>query len=364
MMNKPPSTLELRSAPLLHNPRSVEQIMRQVIYALLPLCVYAIYVFGLSAAALIIVVTVSGLATEQLCSRLAGRAGTLGDGSAIITGLLLALTLPPGFPLWMGAVAGAIAIGLGKALFGGLGGNIFNPALVGRAFAQAAFPTAITTWHAPFMNGRFSHFIPTSLTAPFAAPVDAPLWYGALPLDAVSGATPLALHKFEHVATGTLDLFLGSTAGSLGETSGVLIAVCGLVLAVRRLLNWRIPAAVLVSAFAVSTAFFLVDGQRYPSPWFMLGSGGLMLGAWFMATDPVGAPVTPRGAWLFGALIGAVTIVIRLFGGLPEGVMYAILLGNAATPLIEAITPPRAFGVNSRRASGATRAAKSDQAPP
>ena len=355
-MSKPPTTLELRSAPLLHAPRSVEQIMRHVVYALLPLCAFAVYVFGLSAATLIVVVTISCLGTEQLCNHLASRASTLADGSAVITGLLLALTLPPGFPLWMGAVAGAIAVGLGKAIFGGLGCNVFNPALVGRAFAQAAFPTAITTWHAPFLNGRFTHFTPTSLTLPFTVPPDAPLWYGALPVDTVSGATPLALHKFEHVATGSLDLFLGTTSGSLGETSAILILVCGAYLAARRLLNWRIPVAVLASTFAVSAAFALVDGQRYPDPWFMLGSGGLMLGAWFMATDPVGAPVTPRGAWLFGALIGAVTIVIRLFGGLPEGVMYAILVGNAATPLIEALTPPRAYGT--------THMAKPDKPPP
>jgi electron transport complex protein RnfD len=343
-MNKPPTTLELRSAPLLHTPRTVEQIMRHVVYALLPLCAFAVYAFGLSAAALIGVVTVSCVGTEQLFNRLAGRVSTLADNSAVITGLLLALTLPPGFPLWMGTVAGFIAIGLGKAVFGGLGGNIFNPALVGRAFVQAAFPVAITTWHAPFMNGRFTHFMPTSLTAPFLVPPDAPLWYGALPVDTVSGATPLALHKFEHVATSTLDLFLGTTAGSLGETSAILILLCGAYLAARRLLNWRIPVAVLASAFAVSVAFTLTDSQRYPDPWFMLGSGGLMLGAFFMATDPVGAPVTPRGAWLYGALIGAVTVMIRLFGGLPEGVMYAILLGNAATPLIEAVTQPRVYG--------------------
>jgi len=343
-MSKLPTTLELRSAPLLHTPRTVEQIMRHVVYALLPLCAFAVYAFGLSAAVLILVVTASCLGTEQLFNRLAGRATTLGDYSAVITGLLLALTLPPGFPLWMGAVAGFIAIGLGKAVFGGLGCNIFNPALVGRAFVQAAFPVAITTWQAPFLDGRFSHFLPTTLTLPLMTPPDAPLWFGALPVDAVSGATPLALHKFEQVTSGTLDLFLGTTSGSLGETSALLILVCGAYLAARRLLNWRIPVAVLASAFVVSGAFFLADSQRYPDPWFMLGSGGLMLGALFMATDPVGTPVTPRGAWLFGALIGVVTIVIRLFGGLPEGVMYAILLGNAATPLIESITQPRAFG--------------------
>lgn len=343
-MPRSPTTLELRSAPLLHAPRTVGQIMRHVVYALLPLCAFAVYLFGLSAAALILVVTASCAGTEQLFNRLTGRDNTLGDNSAVITGLLLALTLPPGFPLWMGAVAGFIAIGLGKAVFGGLGCNIFNPALVGRAFVQAAFPTAITTWHAPFLEVRFTHFLPTTLTLPFHTPANTLPWSGALAVDAVSGATPLAQFKFDHVTAGTFDLLLGGTSGSLGETSAILILVCGGYLAARRLLNWRIPVAVLASAFAVSAAFALTDGQRYPDPWFMLGSGGLMLGALFMATDPVGAPVTPRGAWFYGVLIGATTVFIRLFGNLPEGVMYAILLGNAATPLIEAVTQPRVYG--------------------
>jgi electron transport complex protein RnfD len=215
-MNKPPTTLELRSAPRCM--RRHGQQMCAMDHALLPLCGRV----RLARAPPDPVVTASCLATEQLCNRLAGRAGTLADGSATITGILLALTLPPGFPLWMGAIAGIIAIGLGKAIFGGLGCNIFNPALVTR-FVQAAFPTAITTWHAPFMTGRFNHFIPTSLTPPFATPPDTPLWAGALPLDVVSGATPLALHKFEHIGTGSLDLLLGNTSGSLGETSAILI---------------------------------------------------------------------------------------------------------------------------------------------
>ena len=340
--------LELRTAPHLHAPRSVEQIMRNVVYALLPLCAFGVYAFGLSAAALIAVVTASCLATEQLFNRLAGREGTLGDGSAIITGILLALTLPPGFPLWMGAIGGFVAIGLGKALFGGLGQNPLNPALVGRAFLQAAFPVAISTWTPAFVDGRFSHLIPASLALPFMKPPAAALWQGHLPVDFVSGASPLALYKFEHVMTPPLDLFTGMTSGSVGETSAWLILVCGAYLAARRMLDWRIPVGVLASAFFAAGALHLVDAQHYPDPLFMLLSGGLMLGAVFMATDMVGSPVTPLGVWLYGALIGVLTIVIRVFGGLPEGVMYAILLGNAATPLIEAATQPRVYGAGRR----------------
>jgi electron transport complex protein RnfD len=343
-MSEPtPAQLALRAAPLLHAPRSVDFIMRQVVLALLPLCAFGIYLFGLSAAALLAVVTLSCLGTERLFNRLANRESTLGDWSATITGLLLALTLPPGFPLWMGAVAGFIAIALGKTLFGGLGGNVLNPALVGRAFAQAAFPVAITTWTPPLLDGRFSHFIPSSLALPLMSPGPERIWAG-INVDAVSGATPLAAHKFEHSGTAALDLFLGTTSGSFGETSALLILLCGAYLIARGIMGWRIPLAVLGSAFLLALLFHWVDATRYPEPLFMLLSGGLMLGALFMATDMVGAPVTPRGQWLFGSLIGVLTIVIRLFGALPEGVMYAILLGNAATPLIEAITQPRVFG--------------------
>ena len=342
-MAEPMPQLELRSGPHLHAPRSVEQIMRNVVYAMLPLCGFGVYAWGLSAAALIVVVTASCVGTEQLFNRLARTESTIADWSATITGILLALTLPPGFPLWMGAVSGFVAIGLGKALFGGIGFNVFNPALVGRAFAQAAFPVAITTWTPPFLEGRFTHFIPSTLALPLMMPGPQRAWDG-VPIDAVSGATPIAAQKFEQTLTGYQDLLFGYTSGSLGETSAILILLCGAYLASRRMLDWRIPVAVLLSAALVTWAFHAYDASRYPSPLFMLLSGGLMLGAVFMATDMVGSPVTPLGVWLYGALIGTITIMIRLFGALPEGVMYAILLGNAATPLIESVTQPRVYG--------------------
>jgi electron transport complex protein RnfD len=276
------------------------------------------------------------LGTEALFNRLADRAGTLADWSAVITGLLLALTLPPGFPLWMGAVAGFVAIALGKSLFGGLALNVFNPALVGRAFVQAAFPSAITSFVAPYASDRFTALIPSSLTSPLMQP---PL------VDAVSAATPLAAQKFDSVLTDTTALFLGNTGGSLGETSALLILLCGAYLAARRIFDWRIPAAVLAGAALVAGALHAVDGARFPDVPFVLFSGGLMLGAVFMATDPVGSPVTPLGVWIFGLLIGALTVLIRVFGGLTEGVMYAILIGNALAPLIDRLTPPRVYGM-------------------
>ncbi|MES9929018.1 MAG: RnfABCDGE type electron transport complex subunit D, partial [Candidatus Thiodiazotropha sp. 6PDIVS] len=264
--------------------------------------------------------------------------------SATITGLLLAMTLPPGFPLWMGAVAAFIGMAMGKAMFGGLGMNAMNPALIGRAFVQAAFPVAITTWTPAFFEGRFSQFIPTTLTPPFLQPPVVGEWVAQVTVDSFSGATPLALQKFEGVVTDHMDMLLGTTAGSAGETSALLILAGGLYLAARRMLDWRIPVLVLLGAALTAGVFFLIDPVKYPDPLFVVLSGGLMLGAWFMASDMVGSPVTPLGVVIYALMIGFLTVIIRLFGGLTEGVMYAILLGNAATPLIDQITQPRVFG--------------------
>jgi len=337
-------SIELRTSPHLRKMHSVETIMRNVVYALLPLCAFAVYQFGISALALILTVLSSCLLTEALFTWLGNKPASINDFSAAITGILLALTLPPGFPLWMGAVAGFIAIGLGKSLFGGLGYNLFNPALVGRAFVQAAFPVAITTWTPSFAEGRFVEFIPGTLTLPFTAPADVAAWSREVSVDAFSGATPLAQMKFDGIAMPAMDLFTGMSAGSSGETSALLILLCGAYLVARRMMDWRIPAGILISAFTASGLLYLLDSGSYPPPLFMLFSGGLMLGAVFMASDMVGSPVTPLGVWIYAALIGVVTIIIRIFGGLTEGVMYAILLGNAMAPLIEAATQPRVYG--------------------
>ncbi len=175
--------IELRTSPHLKQTVTVEQIMRNVVYALLPVCAFAIYAFGISVLALLMVTTLTCIASESLFCRLAGKPDTVDDWSITITGLLLALTLPPGFPLWMAAVAAVVAVGLGKALFGGLGSNVMNPALVGRAFVQAAFPVAITTWTPAFMEGRFTEFIPSTLTLPFMQPPDLGDWLAQSRLD-------------------------------------------------------------------------------------------------------------------------------------------------------------------------------------
>ena len=343
------STVEIKTSPHIKRAVTVDQIMRNVVYALLPVCAWSVYQFGISALMLILVTTLSCILTESLFCWMSDRSNSVKDFSVVISGMLLALTLPPGFPLWMAAVAGFAGIALGKSLFGGLGFNVMNPALVGRAFVQAAFPVAITTWTPSFAQGRFTEFIPSTLTLPFMTPPDTTAWVQTHAIDGFTGATPLALQKFEHVTADTVQLLMGQVAGSAGETSALIIFVCGLYLVFRNMMDWRIAAAVFAGTVLTTLPFWLVNPEVYPTPQFMLLSGGLMLGAVFMATDMVASPVTPLGIWIYGFVIGFLTVMIRLFGGLTEGVMYAILIANALSPLIASITQPRVYGTGSGR---------------
>jgi electron transport complex protein RnfD len=347
-MAKTPLKIDLRTSPYIRKAPSVPQIMRNVVYALLPIAAYAIYQFGISALALMCTTILACIGTEALFNKLSNKKNTIVDFSAVITGLLLGMTLPAGFPLWMAAVAGFTAIAMGKTLFGGLGFNIFNPALVGRAFIQAAFPVSITTWTPALASDRFIEFIPSTLALPFMKPLATAEWSQQVAIDGFTGATPLALMKFQGIFTDSYDLFLGSVAGSTGETSSLLILICGAYLMARKMLDWRIPAAVLFGAAVTSEFFYFMDPSHYPSPAFMLFSGGLMFAAVFMASDMVASPVTPLGIFVFGCLVGFLTIIIRLFGGLTEAVMYAILFANAATPIIESYTQPRIYGARKK----------------
>jgi electron transport complex protein RnfD len=312
----------------------VDLIMSNVVFALLPICVYGIWLFGWSALALIATTTGTCVLAEHLYCRFTHRETTVNDYSVTITGILLGLILPPGLPLWMGVLGGLIAVLPGKMIFGGLGFNVFNPALVGRAFLQAAFPVAISTYYPAMASYRFSELMPSSLAYPLMK----------AQADAFSGATPLAQAKFDHVITDPWTMFFGLRAGSIGETCVPLILACGLYLILRKFMDWRIPAAMLSGAVVMGEIFHLSAPRAYPGPVFVLFAGGLMLGAMFMATDPVASPVTPRGMWIYGILMGAITVCIRFLGGLSEGVMYAILLGNALAPLIDNLTQPRAYG--------------------
>lgn len=328
--------LELTAPPHLSAPDTTRRIMWTVVGSLVPMVVAAAYFFGPSALLVIGAATAGAVLTE----RVTGRRGTLRDGSAAITGLLLGLILPAGIPMWMAFLGGVFGIGFGKLLFGGLGQNVFNPALLGRAFLQAAFPIAITTW--PASGSSWSQLRGDNFAMPFLSP-DAP--------DVVTAATPLGLWKFDAIPTDIGGLMLGNTGGSLGETAGVLILVCGGYLALRNYLDWRVPVSIFATVATFAAILHAIDAARYPGPLFMLFSGGLILGAMYMATDMVTSPVTRTGAWIFGIGIGVLVVLIRTWGGLPEGVMYAILLMNAFVPFINRITQPRVFGHGRRRVS-------------
>jgi len=316
--------------------------MRDVLLALMPALLAGIWYFGLSALLVVIATILGALMTEWLFTPKKQRTLALGDGSALLTGVLLGMTLPPALPLWMAWIGGAAAIGLGKTLWGGLGNNLFNPAVVGRAFLLGTFPIAMTTWHVAQGPEQFFNLYSSTLAVPF---MQAP------PMDGMSAATPLGLMKFEQTGTPIFDLMFGNTAGSLGETSGLLLLLGGVYLLIRRALEWRIPLAIFFSAGVFTLLLQQIDPARFPDIHFTLFSGGMLLGAIYMATDPVTSPVTPKGAWIFGIGVGLLVVLIRNFGGLPEGVLYAILFMNAATPLINRYTQPRVFGRNVGRSA-------------
>lgn len=327
------SRLRLAASPHIKSPVTTARIMWTVVGSLVPIVLAAAYFFGLAALLVIAAATLGACGAEAAF----GKPHAVRDGSAVITGVLLGLCLPPAFPIWMSALGGAFGIVIGKTLFGGLGQNPFNPALIGRAFLQGSMPTAITSFTPP--GGGFWTIHPSNLTWPFMQVPKA---------DLVTSATPLGLMKFDRVSSPLLNLVLGNTGGSLGETSGLVILACGLFLIWKGYVNWRIPAAVLGTAALFATIAHAFGPDRYPTGLFTIFSGGILLGAFFMATDYVTAPVTNPGRWLFGALIGLLVVLIRFWGGLPEGVMYAILLSNCMVPFLNRATQPRTFGAPGR----------------
>ena len=299
--------LTVSVSPHIKSKESIPRIMWSVVVALIPAMGVSIYFFGLRALATISVSVVTALLTEGIIQRLRRKPITVSDGSSVVTGILLALVLPPGIPLWMVAIGSFCAIALAKQVFGGLGYNIFNPALVGRAILLASFPLAMTTWRKPF--------------------------------EALTCATPLALVKegiFQELPSYG-ELFIGRVGGSLGETSALALLIGAIFLLFRGYISWHIPLSYL-GTVALLTAIFGQD------PLFHLLAGGLILGAFFMATDMVTTPLTKKGKLVFGIGAGIIVVVIRLKGGYPEGVCYSILLMNACTPLIDRWIRPRIFG--------------------
>jgi electron transport complex protein RnfD len=324
--------LYLSSSPHVHSGETTGQVMRAVLYSLLPACVVALYFFGFYALSVLLIATLGCLATEVVCQRLMGQAVTIRDGSAAITGVLLALNLPPTSPWWLTLLGAVIAIFIGKQVYGGLGANPFNPALVARVVLLISFPVQMTTWSQPAPLGSGLDLVTT------ATPLGS--WKEAVML---TGKLPEQLHG------GTLSYLVGNMPGCIGEVSAIALLLGAGYLFYRRILTWHIPTTFIGTVVVLSGLFWLVNPARYPSPLFHLLTGGLILGAFFMATDMVTTPVSTRGMLLFGVGCGLLTVLIRLFGGYPEGVSFAILLMNAATPLIDRYLRPRTFGVAAGR---------------
>ena len=300
--------------PHLWRGESVSRIMYIVVLALIFPTAAGIYFFGYRALLVTLVSVVAAVLSEYTVKKLRKRAFVM-DGSTIVTGLLLALVLPPTVPLWMVAIGSIFSITIVKEAFGGLGHNIFNPALGGRAFMAACFSLKMTTWVAPMGFSTDAVTTATPLNNSF-------IWEG----------DKLALYR---------DLFLGNTGGSIGETSALLILIGGILLLALRIINWRIPVAYIGTVAILSLAF----GQDVL---VQILAGGLMLGAFFMATDYVTSPITGRGRIIFGIGAGILTVIVRRFGGLPEGVCYSILFMNAVTPLIDRYVKVRPYGLVKR----------------
>jgi electron transport complex protein RnfD len=286
-----------------------------VVAALIPALISAVIFFGPYQLLIVFTSIIFCVATEFIIKKIRKRKITVDDGSAIITGILLGLILPPNFSLSSTAIGAVFAIAIGKEIFGGLGYNIFNPALIGRAFLQAAFPVAITTW-----------------TQPNYA------------VDTITSATPLAAFKFDKVFTSIEPMIIGNIGGSLGETSAIAILLGGIFLIAIGIVNYRIPLGMILGMVLFAGIFWVIDPVKYPNPFFQLFAGGFLFGTFFMATDWVTSPITSKGMWIFGFGIALLVVVIRIFGGLPEGVMYAILIMNSVVPIINRYTRPRIFG--------------------
>lgn len=308
--------LTISASPHLHTSRSVSKCMWHVIVALLPAVACSLYYFGLGAMVVIASSILGCVIVEYAINRWMLRApSTIGNGSAVLTGLLLALNLPSNIPVWIVLIGSVVAIGIVKMSFGGLGCNIWNPALVGRVFLLISFPAQMTSWPVPLENQwRY--------------------------LDATTGATTLGMLKLGEISPESVDLWhsaMGLTAGSLGEVSALALLLGFAWLLVTRVITWHIPVAIFASVALLALAVGDNVGVQ-------LLSGGLMLGAIFMATDYVTSPMSRKGMILYGVMIGAITVVIRKWGAYPEGVSFAILLMNSFVPLIDRYIKPRKFG--------------------
>ena len=300
--------------PHVRSKESIQSIMRDVIFALVPATAMGIYYFGLKALILIVAAIVSAVFFEWLYEKITKKPVTISDLSAVVTGLLLAMNLPASAPIWVPIVGSAFAIIFAKQLFGGLGQNFINPALAGRAFLLASYPTEMTTWTAPT---------------------------GFSGADAVAVATPLSQLKAGELTTSLGDLIVGNVGGCIGETCAIALIIGGIYLLYKHVISWKIPVIYIATVFIL---FAVIGRHGVRMPLQEIMAGGVMLGGIFMATDYASSPVTPKGQVIFAIGAGLITYLIRTFGGYPEGVSYSILLMNVCVPLIERFTEPTIFG--------------------
>jgi len=323
--------LTISGSPHIQDDQSVKKIMYNVILAMIPALLVSFYYFGYGAVKVTLISVASCLLFEYLIQRFLIKGKTsINDGSAMITGVLLAFNVPSNLPVWIIIIGAFVSIGIAKMSFGGLGKNPFNPALVGRVFLLISFPVQMTSWPKPIESAR-------QLT------------------DAVTGPTPLAVVK-EGINNGEavsdlmtkipsyVDMLLGNSGGSLGEVSAIALIIGGIYLLFKKIITWHTPVSFIGSVVIFSGILWLVNPEQFVNPLFHLVTGGLMLGVFFMATDMVTSPMSAKGMLIFGAGIGILTILIRVFGAYPEGVSFAILIMNAFVPLINKAFKPKRFG--------------------
>lgn len=314
--------LIISASPHVHGGDTISNKMIGVFIALLPAYLVGLYFFGLGAIIISLVAMFSCVIFEYVIQKfLLKGVVSIFDGSALLTGLLLAMNLPTNIPVWMIVVGSFVAIGIAKMPFGGVGNNPFNPALVGRVFMLISFPAAMTVW--PIPNPLNMHY-----------------------LDAITAATPLAVLKgqFSNIPD-TWNMFIGNMGGSMGEISTLALLIGMIYMLLRKIITWHIPVSIIATVFLFTGILHLSSPNMFiATPLFHILTGGLMLGAIFMATDYVTSPMNPRGMLIYGFGIGIITVIIRVFGSYPEGISFAILIMNGVTPLINSLVKPKRFG--------------------
>lgn len=333
------SQFTISGSPHVHGDDSVKKIMYTVVLAMVPAMLVSVYFFGFDAIRVMTLSVVSCLFFEWVIQKYLIKGPlTINDGSAVVAGILLAFNIPAGISWWIVVLGSLVTIGIAKMSFGGLGKNPFNPALVGRVFMLISFPVQMTSW-----------------------PVARPLFAGGF-TDAITGPTALGILK-EGVGAGkTIDQILadpampsyidrlaGNMSGSLGEISAIALILGGLFMVWRKVIDWQVPVTIILTVFVVAGVFHLIDPQHYIDPTFHLFTGGLMLGAIYMATDMVSSPMNMNGKMVYAVGIGLITIIIRLWGAYPEGISFAILIMNAFTPLINNSFKPKRFGLVTKK---------------